>query len=111
MSMNYRVKLTNYAIEQLQEIVFYISKVLLSPDTAQSWSDKIMEELYSLDDLPSRYKLVEEEPWHSFGVHKMVIQNFIAYYWIDETNTTVWITGVIYEKQNQVAALRRMPMI
>lgn len=32
MSMEYRVKLTNYAIEQMQETVSYISKVLLSPD-------------------------------------------------------------------------------
>ncbi len=25
----------------------------------------------------------------------MVIQNFIAYYWIDELGKTVWATGII----------------
>lgn len=32
--MEYRVKLTDYAVEQMQEIAGYISKVLQAPDIA-----------------------------------------------------------------------------
>ncbi len=109
MSMEYRVKLTNYAIEQMQETVSYISKVLLSPDIAHGWSDKIMNELATLKFLPSRHVLVEDEPWRSEGIHKLPIQNFIAYYWVDESSMTVWVTAIIYGKRDQLAALQRMP--
>lgn len=110
MSMEFRVKLTNYAIEQMQETVSYISKVLQSPDVARGWSDKLMKELSTLKALPSRYVLVEDEPWHTEGIHRMVIQNFIAYYWVDESTMTVWITAIIYGRRDQLSALQRMPI-
>ncbi|MCD8222743.1 MAG: hypothetical protein LUD07_11305 [Clostridiales bacterium] len=39
----------------------------------------------------------------------MVVENFDVYYWIDEVSVTVWVTGIIYQGQDQIAALRRMP--
>lgn len=110
MSMEYKVKLANHAIEQMQETVSYISKVLRSPGVARGWSDKLMKELSSLKALPSRYVLVEEEPWHTEGIYRMVIQNFIAYYWVDESTMTVWITAIIYGRRDQLSALQRMPI-
>ena len=38
--MEYRVKLTDYAVEQMQEIAGYISKVLQAPDTAKTVDSK-----------------------------------------------------------------------
>ncbi|MCD8222744.1 MAG: hypothetical protein LUD07_11310 [Clostridiales bacterium] len=60
--MGYRVKLTDYAIRQMQDIVSYISKVLLVPDVALGWSDKIKNEIADLSYLPSRFPFVEDEP-------------------------------------------------
>ncbi len=34
----YSVNLTEYAIEQMEEIVEYISKTLKEPDAAKKWS-------------------------------------------------------------------------
>ena len=39
--MRYEVKLTTQAIEQIQEIVQYISKILFVPETAQKWLDSL----------------------------------------------------------------------
>ncbi|MCC8356669.1 MAG: type II toxin-antitoxin system RelE/ParE family toxin [Oscillospiraceae bacterium] len=110
MSVEYTVKMTSYAIEQLQDAVAYISRVFLSPDVACAWADKIADELETLSSLPLRYSLLEDEPWHSEGVRRMVIQNFIAYYWIDEAAMTVWVTGIIYGRRDQLAALQAMPL-
>ncbi len=105
----YKVKLTHYAIEQMQDIVAYISECLLSPDNARSWADFLKGQIARLDFQPDRFRLVEEEPWHSEGVHIMVVRNFNVYYWIDKSTMTVWITEIIYGRQDQLAALRRMP--
>lgn len=68
--MRYEVKLTSQAIEQIEEIVQYISKVLFAPETARKWADILQSEIAKLDFMPSRYPLTEEEPWHTKEIHK-----------------------------------------
>lgn len=107
--MEYRVKLTDQAIEQMAETVRYISKVLLVPDVANQWASRIENEIASLHSMPGRYPLTEEEPWHSEGVHKMPIENFLAYYWVDDANGIVWVTAIVYGRRDQLNVLRNMP--
>ena len=105
----YKIKLTTNAIDQLKNIVGYISKTLLEPEIAQHWSDRLKKEILKLDIMPHRYPLVEEEPWRTEGIHKMSVDNFIVYYWVDEDSTTVWITAVVYGRRDQLSVLRNMP--
>ncbi len=107
--MAYTVKLTEYAIEQMEETVRYISKTLLVPDTARGWAAKLKNELSSLREMPARYPLTVEEPWHTHGIHKMSVGSFLVYYWIDEEKHTVWITAIVYGRRDQLGALRNMP--
>ena len=107
--MEYQVKLTDYAIGQIQESVTYISKVLLVPDVAHRWATRIEEDISSLKRMPGRYPLTPEEPWHSEGIHKMPTGNFLVYYWIDDAKSIVWITAVVYGRRDQLHALRSMP--
>lgn len=107
--MTYTVKLTDNALEQLKEAIRYISRVLLEPGIAKMWSRRIKQGISSLRQLPLRYPLVEEEPWHTEGIRKMNIENFIVYYWVNSESSTVWVTAVIYAKRDQLYALRNMP--
>ena len=68
--MIYKVKLTDSAISHLKEAIGYISKVLLEPEIARRWSEHIKKEISSLDCMPYRYPLVDEEPWKTEGIHK-----------------------------------------
>lgn len=108
--MQYTVKMTLNAMEQVSEIISYISKVLLVPDTATKWADYLQKEILGLNIMPSRFPLIDKEPWRSKGIHKMLIKNFIAYYWINEDDMTVWITAVVYGRRDQLNALRDMPL-
>ena len=107
--MEYQVKLTDYAVEQMQNIARYISKVLQSPDTARRWMEKIKLEISSLSTMPNRYPLTLEEPWRSEGIHKMPVENFLVYYCINESQRIVWVTVVVYGRRDQLQALRNMP--
>lgn len=109
--MEYHVKLTNHAIEQMRETVGYISKALLAPDVAHQWVARMEKELASLAVMPGRYSLTEEEPWRSEGIHKFSVENFIVYYWIEEAARTVWITAIVYGRRDQTNALRNMPAV
>ena len=41
----YRVRMTDHAIEQMGETVRYISKVLQAPETALRWADRLEAEM------------------------------------------------------------------
>ena len=106
--MSYQVKLTPHAIGQLKETIGYISKQLLVPDVALAWSNRLQKEISELDTFPLRYPLVEDEPWKSYGVRKMPVENFIVYYLPEEE--TVWVTAVVYGRRDQQNALKDMPI-
>ena len=107
--MDYKVKLTDHAVAQLKEAVIYISKVLQASTVAKHWAARVKKELASLSTMPARYPLTEEEPWHTEGVHKMSVENFLVYYWIDEEKKIVWITAIVYARRDQLRVLREMP--
>lgn len=106
----YFVNITKYAEEQLKEIVHYITNELQAYHSALQILELLENEISTLSQLPQRIVLVDEEPWHSEGIHKMVIRNFIAYFWIDESKKIVHITGIVYVKRNQIKQLLKMNM-
>lgn len=108
--MRYEIKLTAQAIGQIEETVQYISKILLTPETARKWIDTLQCEIEKLDFMPSRYPLTEEEPWRMKGIRKMPVKNFLVYYLVDEENKAVWVTAVIYVRRDQIAALLDMSL-
>ena len=106
--MEYTVRLTEYATEQIRETVAYISRFLLEPVIARAWSDALKKEIYGLDRMPARFPLVEIEPWKTLGFRKMSVKNHMVYYFVEEN--TVWVTAVVYGKRDQLNALREMPI-
>lgn len=110
MPEKYTVKLTRQAEEQLHEIVDYIRFTLQAPNTASKMLDTLAEEIYSLDQFPYRAPLTEEEPWHSQGVHRISVKNFLVYFWVDETQKNVQVTGIIYGRRAQRHQLSNLDM-
>ena len=35
-----------------------------------------------LVEMPERYSLVDEEPWRTEGMKKIIVKNFLIYFWI-----------------------------
>ena len=101
MTEKYTVKITTQAQEQLREIASYISYALQAPGTAVKILDMLEKEILSLDQFPNRVPLTMEEPWHSQGVHKLPVKNYLVYFWVDEEAKKVQIIGVIYARANQ----------
>jgi len=101
MPKKYTVKITTQAQEQLREIVGYIAYTLQSPGTALKMLDTLEKEITSLDQFPNRVPFTEEEPWHSQGIHKLPVKNYLIYFWVDETTKEVHVTGVIYARRDQ----------
>lgn len=106
----YKVKVTRQARAHLQKIKEYIRDILLAPEAANNTIAALRKEIKSLDKMPGRIKLMEDEPWHTIGIHQMQVKNYYVYFWIDEERKLVQVTSVIYVGRDQPKQLRRMKM-
>ena len=104
----YEVKITEPAQRQLQEIVRYIAEDLQEKRTALRMLDTLEKEILSLSTLPNRVALTEEEPWHSAGIRKLSVKNYLVYFWVNEDKKQVQITAVVYGRRDQRNVLQNM---
>lgn len=65
------------ALGDLREIYSYIANELLVLETATAQLRRIRNGVRSLYFMPTRYALVEWEPWHSMKMHQFPVDNFI----------------------------------
>lgn len=105
---SYKIIVTPDAENDLVELRNYIAGVLLVYDTAINYIRTIRNEIGSLSEMPEKYKLVDDEPWHSRGIRKFLVKNFFVYYRIDEEHKKVFILNVIYARRDQLRALEHM---
>lgn len=110
MDKTYNVKITSQAEEQMQETIYYIAHELKAPDAALHLLDALENSFVSLTHFPQRVALMDEEPWHTNGIHRLPVKNFLVYFWIDEDNLRVQIIAVIYEKRDQLRQLSQIDM-
>ena len=106
--MEYKVKITPFAVSQLSETVKYISDVLLVPETAAKWLDVLQSSIKSLSSMPNRFPLTEEQPWREKGIRKLNVKGFLVYYLVDEERKTVTVTAVVYGRRDQISALKEL---
>lgn len=104
----YRVSFTDYAAGQLSDVFNYISFDLSSPEVAVDWTYRIQKKLMCLMYALERIKLTDEEPWRSRNVHRFSVENFYAYFLIDESEKRVWIIAFVYAKRDQKRQLKQM---
>ena len=76
----YEVRVTRQVLEQGKEVVHYISNDLMAPDAAHNLLDKIKAEITKLSSFPKKHDLIDEEPWRTEGVRKVVIPSIIILY-------------------------------
>lgn len=100
MSAAYSVSYSPEAIDDLRNIYSYIAFTLLVPETAKKQVNRIRKEVRSLDFMPSRYSLVDWEPWKGMEMHKVPVDNFVIYYTVDDSARTVTVIRIFYGRRD-----------
>ena len=94
--MSFEVKYTARARQDLRNIYEYIAYDLLVPETAARQAQRIMKEIEALNEMPMRYRLYDDEPWHRQGVRFFPVDNYLVFYLPDKAKHTVYIVRIIY---------------
>lgn len=107
--IKYKVMYSSQALLDIKSIYDYISKKLYAPQSAKNQVNRIRKEIRALDILPTRYSLVEWEPWASMQMHKLPVNNYIVFYIVDEQKQNVNIIRIVYGGRNleKLAELNR----
>lgn len=94
--MSFEVHYTVKARQDLRNIYEYIAYDLLVPETAARQAQRIMKELEALNEMPMRYRLYDDEPWHRQEVRFFPVDNYLVFYLPDKAKHTVYIVRIIY---------------
>ena len=94
--MMWKVNYTNDAERDLQDIYDYIADVLLDLVTAIKQTERIMNTVDSLENMPLRHRLYDKEPWRAKGLRVLSVDNYLVFYLPDESYNTVSVIRIMY---------------
>ena len=104
--MIYKVQLTEQAKQDLRGIYEYIAFTRLEPKIARNVKQRIVDKLKSLNEMPFRYPLVQDEPWKSRELHQVGIGNYCGFYFV--TEKTVKVIRIMYGGRDVSTALHEI---
>lgn len=94
--MKHEVRLTQTAQADLGDIFRYIAFDLQSPQTASEQLDRLENAVESLDEMPERYRLYDQQPWSSHNVRIMPVDHYLVFYVPNHDDATVTVLRVLY---------------
>lgn len=96
---NYVIKFTTIANNDLEEIYRYISKELFAENAAVDFLSRIESNIMRLKYFPYSASYLLNEFLRNKGYRKLIIDNYIVFYIVDEKEKQVIIMRVLYGKQ------------
>lgn len=104
-SEEYSLKFTPKAAEDLDVIYGYITNNLFALDAAEKLMDKIENSIRRLKDFPYSCSFVLDEPLKRRGYRKLIVDNYIVFYLVNEQESQVIIMRILYGASNYHAIL------
>lgn len=98
--MNYTVKMSEEAENNLKAVIEYISIELKMPHAASNLYYKIKNLIQSLATMPERFKEYDKEKYKSYNLRMVSVDNYCIFYTVDNDNKIVYVTNILYGKMN-----------
>lgn len=102
---DYAVAYLPAARRDLMDIVRYVAGELKNPEAAERLSNALIEGIGGLSVMPYRRPVcIPLKPLdHEF--RSLRIENYLAFYWVDERERTVTVARVLYARSDVAAPL------
>ena len=95
----FNVTIETAARQDMLEIRRYISNTLKEPAVAKRIYEAIKAAVLTLEQHPMRHAVVPDEPYGSLGIRPLYVENYTAFYIVDEQVKTVHIIRVLYNRR------------
>ncbi len=107
MSESYSVIITPEVQSDISKIIHYIARELKAPQAAVNLNDLFLKSIKDLAVFPKRNMVIDEEPWGSEGVRKLIVKNYYVYYNVNDLTRTISIIAVIYAGMDQTKQINK----
>ncbi len=96
----YEIEFTEDARDEIRDIYEYISKNLVAEEAAKRLMRKMRQSVMDLAGSPKIYMKIEKKDKRKREFRRMVIDNFVVLYTIDENKKTIYISHMYYGRKN-----------
>lgn len=104
----YKLKITEYAEQDLEEIGDYIAYQLKNPQSAIKLVREIQREMNTLALMPERHELDEDPELQVLGVRKHYYKNYKVYYMVHEPTDSVVVLRILHMLVDSRAKIYRL---
>lgn len=105
--MSYFIHITRTAERDIMRAADYIEFNLKNPTAAEHLLDVATEQINSLADMPQKFRLVDDPVLASWEIRYVIVNNYLAFYTIDEEKQMVIVVRFLFQKSNWNAILRQ----
>ena len=98
--MKYTVFTTEKAEGDLKEILKYLAYTLKAGETAIKQIERIESAILSLDEMPERFRIYDEEPWRTRKLRVMSVDNYLVFYIAKKEEKSVTVLRVMYGRRD-----------
>ncbi len=102
----YDYDFTEIAEADIDETLSYIEDDLANPDAAAAFADALEDKLVEICKNPKTGRPVENPFLKRDDVRRFLVDNYIAYYIIDDENARIVVLRVVYGKRDQDKILK-----
>lgn len=100
--MKYDVIISAEAHNDIDNVLDYIVNSLKNPTAAKNLLGKIEESYVDLADNPFMYAHCNDSRLQNDGYRKVVINNYVLIYRVDEAENIVYVVRFFYGRQNYI---------
>lgn len=105
--MSYHLHITSTAEHDIMRAVDYIEFILKNPLAADNLLDTVSKQIGTLSEFPQKFRIVDDPVLASWEIRFVIINNYLAFYTINEEKQTVIVVRFLYKKRNWYSILRQ----
>ena len=101
----YRVSITDLAKQDIRRIASYIKNDLQEPEIAIKTVDAILDAIYTLENMPLRIKLANDDRLAGKGIRGLGVESYTVFFRVFDSPKTVEVIRVLYSRREWQALL------
>lgn len=100
--MEYNIQLAEEFLKEFDEVCNYISLKLKAPDASNRLREKVMYNVLLLEESPKMHPAIEKINKTERQYRRIVVNNYVILYTIDEKEKTIYIAHIYYGGRNYI---------
>lgn len=104
--MKYKVKITDTALQDLEEITNYIYRSSLDIKVTKDFIEGVKNKCKSLDTFPNGGSLPRDYVLKCAGYRFVIYKDYLIFYLVDEENKFVNVVAIFNSKKDYIRTLK-----